>query len=256
MTDFGPGSPYVGQMKLVLEALAPGAPVLDLAHDLPPQNLAAAALVLLSAREFLPLPCVLCAVVDPGVGSARKILLAEFTRGVLALAPDNGLLAPWFRLQPPLRVRAVTNRALFNRRVSSVFHGRDIFAPVAARLAAGLRPERVGPAVPLRGLCASPWPEVSAAQGGLKACVVYEDRFGNLVTNLYASRLRRASAATVRLGRRKIPLVDHYAQAKSSQPLALIGSFGFLEIAVRDGSAARVLEVGIGADVLVETKRS
>jgi S-adenosylmethionine hydrolase len=240
-------------MKLTIEKHTPGARVIDLAHDLPPQNLSAAALVLLGARDVLPAPCVLCAVVDPGVGSARRILLAEFLHGVLALAPDNGLLAPWFHLQPPIRVRAVTNRSLFNRRVSSVFHGRDIFAPVAARLAAGLRPERVGPAVALNRLFRSPWPVVTVSKGRLKTQIVYEDRFGNLVTNLHESRMRGTAISAVKFRKRRIPLVNHYAQADRGKALALIGSSGFLELAVRNGSAARVLMAGLGEEVVVES---
>jgi S-adenosyl-L-methionine hydrolase (adenosine-forming) len=252
LTDFGPQSPYVGQMKLVLARLAPRSAVLDLAHDLPPQNPAAAALVLSGSRPFLPVPCVVCVVVDPGVGSARRILVARYAGGLQVIAPDNGILPALRSFGPPAAIREVTNRGLFLPAVSPVFHGRDVFAPVAARLAAGLAPARVGPPARPSSLARPAWraPRMGTPPRGVE--VLYADRFGDLVTNLHAEDLRGAPVRSARCAKRRFPFVTHYAAVAKGQPLCLIGSFGHLELALREKSAAAELDAAVGAEVLVE----
>lgn len=249
LTDFGPGSAYVGQMKLVLESNAPGVRTIDLAHDLPAQDTVAAALILKGALPCLPRPAVLCTVVDPGVGSARRILAAGFGPGRVALLPDNGLLAALQAWGRPTALRAVTNARCFRHPVSPVFHGRDCFAPVAAKLAQGFGLAKLGPAVQPSSLVPLLWPRVRAGLQGVR--VIYADRFGNLVTNLAADEVPPRAKLEIRLGRRKLTLVSHYAEARPGQAVALWGSFGHLEIAVRDGSAARVLKVDVGSAVAV-----
>lgn len=238
LTDFGPHSPYVGQMKLVLERAAPGARVIDLAHDLPPHDLAAAVLVLSGAQRYLPEPCVLCAVVDPGVGGARRIVAARFARGLRVLCPDNGLLSAFASRGRPQALHAVTNRTYALPEVSPVFHGRDVFAPAAAALAKGLDPKALGPRVAPASLAPSPWPAPKLSKNGGAAQVVHADRFGNLVTNVPAHEVRALKLREAQLGRLVFPLREHYAEAAKGQPLALVGSYGFLELALREKSAA------------------
>lgn len=243
LTDFGPHSPYVGQMKLVLERAAPGARAIDLAHDLPAHDLSAAVLVLSGAQRYLPEPCVLCAVVDPGVGSARRILAARFAKGVRVLCPDNGLLAAFAPRGRPQALHAVTNKKYFLPEVSPVFHGRDVFAPVAAALAQGLDPKALGPRVDPASLAPSPrpWPAPKLSKRGgtrLAGQVVHADRFGNLVTNVPAYEVRALNLREARIGRLVFPLREHYAEVPQGRPVALVGSYGFLELALRERSAA------------------
>ena len=240
-SDFGPASPYVGQLELAAFAVAPAAARIHLAHDLPPQQIAAAALVLTSSLRLLPPDSILCGVIDPGVGSDRRILALELAEGRLAVVPDNGLAAAL----APRRAVQVANQALFAPRVSPVFHGRDIFAPVAAHLSLGMPLTDVGPAVPVTDLVPLPVP---IDHTGPEGEVIYCDPFGNLVTNLLAPA-PRPDGAQLRVAGHTLDVLDHYAAAPAGALLALAGSFGNLEIAVRDGSAAAVLGTCIGEPV-------
>jgi S-adenosyl-L-methionine hydrolase (adenosine-forming) len=247
-TDFGPASAYVGQMKLVIERRIAGARVIDLAHDLPPQDVVAAALVLSTAVPRLPVPSVVVVVVDPGVGSCRDILAVRYRDGLTALIPDNGLIDALLASGRPTSIHAVENSRYFEPEISPVFHGRDVFAPVAACLATGLPPSRLGPRRQLTSLQRLPVPIEAVPD---HASVIYVDRFGNLVTNLPARALPSSTAAAW-IGRRRAPLVHHYAQVDRGRPLALVGSFGRLEVAVREASAARAWRTGVGAPVRLE----
>ena len=244
-TDFGPASPYVGQMKLALVNQAPDAVIHDLAHDIPPQNLMAAALVLSTAGPLLPQAAVVCAVIDPGVGSARRVVALEDSAGVVAVVPDNGLAEAF---PEPMAVHEVTNRALFRAQVSPVFHGRDVFAPVAAALAAGVPLADVGPAVDPSTLASLPRPLRAAPE---QAEVVYLDPFGNLITNLHRDDLT-ADLLGVTIGGQAAQLVGHYAEAPPGALLSLVGSHDRLEIAVRNGSAATTLGVAEGTTFILE----
>jgi len=252
LTDFGPQSAYVGQLKLVLHRLAPQAPVLDLAHDLPPQNRAAAALTLEGARRFLPRNAVVVVVVDPGVGSSRRIVAARYADDVAVLAPDNGILRAACGFEEPAELRAVANAALFLKPVSTVFHGRDILAPVAAKLARGMAWAELGPALSWRHLVPAPWSDAAFYGDSADAEVILADRFGNLLTNLRAEWLRGHRVLQVRCRRRRFPFVTHYEAVAPGDPLALIGSHGRLELAVRDGSAAERFAISAGHPVRVD----
>ncbi len=262
LTDFGPGSPYVGEMKGVLASIAPGAPLLDLCHDVRPRNVAEAAFVLGGSWRRFPKESVFVAVVDPGVGSERAIVALETPRAIF-LAPDNGLLTyVWEGIvkretvgsQGPVkretlyRLRSVTARRLFLPRVSNTFHGRDIFAPVAARLARGFPVTLLGPRLP--GLRTLPLSRPEALpDGSLRCHVLFVDRFGNLVTDAAAADLP-AGELVVEVADRVIRgLSPSYAAADGL--LALVDSWDRLEIALRDGAAAAELGLGVGDLVLV-----
>jgi S-adenosylmethionine hydrolase len=251
LTDFGAESVYVGEMKAVLASLAPGVAVLDLAHDVRPQNVAEGAFLLGGAWRRYPRGSIFVAVVDPGVGSERAILALQ-TPDYIFLAPDNGLLSYVWReivkRETPRRLFAVTARRLFLPEVSSTFHGRDIFAPVAARLARGFSPGLLGPrlAQPVLLPLSRPAP---LPGGSLRGRVLFVDRFGNLVTDVRRDDLPAGPLVVEVAGRRIAGLSPSYAAAAGL--LAIVDSWNHLEIALKDGDAATALGVGPGAEVLV-----
>ncbi|MBI3549348.1 MAG: SAM-dependent chlorinase/fluorinase [Elusimicrobia bacterium] len=243
LTDFGHADPFVGIMKGVILARAPEARIVDVSHETPPQDIRAAAFRLMEAVPYFPDGTLFVSVIDPGVGSARGILWARSDRHSF-LAPDNGILGWAERAGPFREVRAVTNDDLFLKPVSATFHGRDVFAPVAAYLAAG------GNASAL-GLAAVSWtrfefPEPRVAKGRVLGTVLAIDRFGNAITNLRPA----AVAGTFRHRRRVVgPLRSHYAAAAPGRALAVPGSSGFVELSVRDGSFAAKFKARVGDPV-------
>lgn len=251
LTDFGGRDAYVGIMKGVALGICPTATLVDLAHELPAQAVRAGALVLRSSVEYFPDGTVHLAVVDPGVGSARAAIVVTTPRAFL-VGPDNGLLAPAAARLGVRSVHRLSNESFFRPPVSPTFHGRDVFAPVAAHLAAGAPPEAFGEA--LAALAPLNVPEPVIEPSGMRGEVLYIDRFGNLVTNISAEALSafRGSGVFVRIATMSPLLLTHtYADAAPGAPLAVIGSWGMLEIAVRDGSAAEHFGAGIGTPVAV-----
>jgi S-adenosylmethionine hydrolase len=249
-TDFGTRDAYVGIMKGVLLSIAPALRLVDLTHEVPPQSVEIGALVLRNAVEFFPRGTVHLAVVDPGVGSARAALLAVTENGFL-VGPDNGLLHPAATAMGLREVRRLERPEFFRRPVSRTFHGRDVFAPVAAHVARGVEPRRFGPTCEMEPLhLSSPVRE----GGSIQARVIYVDHFGNLVTNVDAADLGTFPSQQVSASVDEVtvsPLVASYAAADPGAPLLVLGSWGLLEVAVRDGNAAEVLRAGVGTPVVV-----
>ncbi len=204
-------------MKGVLLSRAPKTLVIDLSHGVPPGDIRAGALALKSSVPYFPNGTLFVAVVDPGVGSRRRVLWAR-TKDHSFLAPDNGLLS-WLP-DPILECRAVTNASLFLKPLSGTFHGRDIFAPVAAALQGRRSPSSLGPRV--RDAVALPWP---------KNEILAFDRFGNAITSVPASPAKRVLFNHRNLG----PVRSHYAAVPTGKPLAVAGSSGLIELSVRDG---------------------
>lgn len=236
MTDFGLKDSFVGVMKGVLAVRARKARAIDLTHDLPPQDVSCAALTLMTAVPYFPRSSLFVSVVDPGVGSKRRILWAR-TKSHSFLAPDNGLLS-WIP-EPVLEFRSVENRSLFLPNVSGTFHGRDIFAPVAAALWRGLSPSKLGPEI--SDPVTLPWP----SEGRIMAF----DRFGNAVTSIRASSVGRGD---IRHGSRSLgPLRTHYAEVPEGRPLAVAGSSGLVELSVRGGDYSARTRARIGDPVHV-----
>lgn len=253
LTDFGTTDVYAGVMHGVIAGIAPAARVVDLTHEVAPQDVAGAAFLLDAAAPYFPAGTIHVCVVDPGVGSSRRILCVTTDRATF-LAPDNGLLTRVLARSPGATIRSVEDRALFLPEVSRTFHGRDVFAPVAARLAEGLDPAEVGPEVhdPVR----LPLPDDRPlAAGRVSGEVVHVDRFGNLVTNLRTGGLGRA-VRLARISARDVagPVRDTYAERPEGDLLLITGSTGLLEVSVRGGDARERLGVGRGApvEVLVE----
>lgn len=252
ISDFGLRDEYVGVMKGVILTYAPKARIVDISHLLPPQNVPAAAHLLARTYPSFPPGTVHLAVVDPGVGSSRAIL-AMAADGQYFVGPDNGLFTPVFLSAASLAVHRVTASHLFLSRVGSTFHGRDIMAPIAARLAGGLALDEVGPVVPVQDCFHLRHGEVVRKGDMLQGQIVHIDHFGNLCTNLVRQEVESFAAGrevVVSLDQDLvIPLCHAYAEQAIGRPLALYDSHDHLEIAVNRGNAARDLNLAIGATV-------
>jgi len=231
-------------MKGVIASLAPRARILDIAHDVGPGDVRGAALALEAAARFFPPATVHVAVVDPGVGTSRRAVVVE-AAGQVFVGPDNGLLS--LAARPPRRVFALDRAQHHLGDVSATFHGRDIFAPVAAKLATGVASRSLGSRAD--DLVELVLPAVSIARRSVSGVVIHVDRFGNLMTSITAADLRSIAGSrahgsvVVEVGRRKLSggLARTYGERPPGTLLALIGSSGRLEIACRDGSAASLL---------------
>jgi len=254
LTDFGTADYFVAAMKGVILGRDPRIALVDVTHEVPPQDVPAGAFTLLAAYPAFPAGTVHLAVVDPGVGSERRPLVVD-AGGHRFVGPDNGLLSYVCEREPQARVYHLTGRALFREPVSATFHGRDVFAPAAAALATGAAPAELGAEVddyvrldPLRPV---------RVEGKLRARILHVDRFGNCVTNIGRQDLPECEAAEeVRMevnGREVRTLRRFYAEpgAEDGEPFAIWGSAGFLEISVQRDSAAELLGVRRGMPVTV-----
>lgn len=238
LTDFGTADGYVAEIKGVLLSAVPHATLVDISHDIPPQDVEAARLAVARYWRRFPAGTVHLVVVDPGVGTARPALAVQ-AEGRVLLGPDNGVLSPAL-LMPGVRVVSIPVPA----GASPTFHGRDVFAPAAAAIARGTSLDGIG--TPARSPVIRRTPEpVRDDDGVLRGEVITVDRFGNLVTNFIAVR-----AGVVEIAGRAIPLRRTYGDVPPGELVAIIGSSGLLEVAVRDGSAARALGLGRGAPVV------
>ena len=250
-TDFGLGDWFVGTMKAVILGIHPRANVVDITHEIPPGDIRAGAFALMAGCRYFPKGTVHLAVVDPGVGSRRQAIAAR-TASRFFVGPDNGVLSWALALEKIETIRVLENRQYFLEPVSRTFHGRDIFAPVAAHLGRGLSAARLGRE--LKDYVRLPWPQPTAQRGGVQGEIVYIDRFGNTITNIKAELVsgERAGACEM-MGERKVrcALADFYGAVPIKRPVAVIGSSGFLEIAVNGGSAARQFGLKIGDKVTV-----
>ncbi len=261
LTDFGLADPYVGAMKGVVLSLNPDAVLVDISHQVRPQAVEQGAFLLEQAYPYFPPWTVFVAVVDPGVGTARRALALRTPRAFL-VGPDNGLLSA--ALPEAVREQAgegpaavtlpegyiavaIENERYFRHPVSSTFHGRDIFAPSAAYLSLGTPLESLGPVV-TEVVALPPFRARPRPDGALAGKVVHVDRFGNLVTNIRSRDLPGGHIEVEVCGRRVPGLVRTYAEAEGL--CALIGSAGYLEIALPMGSAAEALGADIGAQLV------
>ena len=238
LTDFGTADGYVGEVKGVLLTGAPEATLIDITHDIPAQDVEAARLTLARVWRRFPPGTVHLVVVDPGVGTDRAALAVASDERFL-VGPDNGVLSPALLIAD---ARVVSLETPAN--AAATFHGRDVFAPAAARLASGAAIEALGfPATQPR-IRRTPEPR-RTGDGALLGEVISVDRFGNAITNLVGLRTGTVEAAGLSL-----PLRRTYGEAPIGAPVAIVGSSGLIEIAVRDGSAARALRLTRGAAVV------
>lgn len=243
LTDFGTADGYVAELKGVLLSQAPGCQVVDLSHDIPPHEIDAARLAVARYWRRFPPGTIHLVVVDPGVGSDRQAIVV-LSEGRFLVGPDNGVLSPAL-LPPGARVVSLPVPA----HAAPTFHGRDVFAPAAAALARGVPLDSLGS--PLEEPVIRRTPEaLRDEEGWLRGEVIVIDRFGNAVTNLLA-----AHGTEVRVGDREIPLRRTYVDVASGEPVALVGSSGLIEIAVRDGNAATILGLMRGSVVRIKDVR-
>jgi S-adenosylmethionine hydrolase len=253
LTDFGQVDAFVGIMKGVILSRCPEAALVDLSHDVPAYDILGASFLLHTAVGVFPPETIHLAVVDPGVGSARRPIVARIG-GHVFVAPDNGLLSYPLEAGRLESLHLIDSAAYLRTPVSTTFHGRDVFAPAAGHLAAGLPPAGLGPPIrdPLRLPIPVPRPDGS---GGILGQVIWIDHFGNCITNLTRAELRAISpsgeAAHVRLDGRTLPVVRTYDEAGPDGEGALIGSAGRVELFSRRGNLARRRGVTPGMSVVL-----
>ncbi len=260
LTDFGTRDHYVSAVKGAILSVCPEAVIVDVTHEIAPHDVAEGALVLAAGYRAFPRAATFVAVVDPGVGTARRGIAFE-AGGYRFVGPDNGLFTLVLADHPETIPREITSESFFHSEVSSTFHARDVFGPVAGHLAGGMPLERLGPLLdrPVR----LPFPPIRPVAAGVwEAEVVHVDRFGNLTTNMTRADLDDI-VASVKGGRgglvveaqgSALPLVRTYGDVPQGEGCALLGSSDRLEIAVREGSAA--LRLGAGRGALVRVRRA
>ena len=249
-TDFGLSDHFVGVMKGVISRIAPAAEVIDVSHGVEPYNIAGGAFTIAQAYRYFPQRTIHVVVVDPGVGSARRPLLAE-AAGQYFIAPDNAVLSIILAADPKPRVRHITAEKYFLHPVSRTFHGRDVFSPVAAHLAAGVAPAKFGKIVEdyLRASFDKP---VKTGPHAWTGVILKSDHFGNLATNFHIDRFPslRTHAFSLKLGSRTIArLALTFSECAPGELFAIVGSSGYVEIAAAEDSAATALGCGAGAPV-------
>jgi S-adenosylmethionine hydrolase len=252
ITDFGWGGEYVGAMKGAILRVNPSCQVVDLTHQVEPQNILQAAYILRNTYSFFPPGTVHLAVVDPGVGSRRKAVAVK-TGGHLFVSPDNGILSGILEGKKKAFGYEIKDRKYFLSPVSDTFHGRDIFAPVAGHLSLGLDPSRLGPQI--QGLRTIALPRPRKVKGGLTARILWADSFGNLITNLARREYGRALETRPFQIKGKGWKIDRvcrtYGEGLSGRPMALFGSGGFLEISMNRGNARNTLGLEPGESIII-----
>ncbi len=262
-TDFGLSDGYVAAMKGVILSINPEAKLVDICHLIKPQNILQAAFVLSTVYSFFPGKTIHVVVVDPGVGTERRAIILR-TPSADFVAPDNGVLSyviqqfikgrlinnqPQIELGPGLEAIAITNSQFWRLPVSSTFHGRDIFAPVAARLSLGFSLIDFGE--PITSVTVLPLPRpYQAPDGSLVGRILHIDSFGNLITNIRSNDLPQTRPITIEVGNQLISGLNH-TYAEGSGLLALIGSSGYLEVSLKGGSACAFLDAEVGNEVRI-----
>jgi S-adenosyl-L-methionine hydrolase (adenosine-forming) len=248
-TDFGLSDHYVGTMKGVILGICPQARLVDISHQVPPFAITEGAYLLSQTYRYFPKGTVHLVVVDPGVGSKRRPIVAE-AAGQFFVAPDNGVLSAIY-VREKHAVRLLENEEYFHHPVSRTFHGRDIFSPVAAHLAAGVSAKRLGKII--RDYVQSGFARPRrAAKDRWDGHILHIDSFGNIVTNFHSDEIPHLTERplTVQVGRRMVRRrARNYAERPAGELFAIVGSGGYLEVSVNQGSAAKVLGCESGAAV-------
>jgi S-adenosyl-L-methionine hydrolase (adenosine-forming) len=248
-TDFGAADHFFGAMKGVILGIAPRARIVDITHQIEPYSVNEGAFVIAQAWGYFPKRTIHVVVIDPGVGSARRPILAQ-AAGHFFIAPDNGVLSMIYDAAPH-KVRVISNPRLMSKIVSRTFHGRDVFAPAAAHLARGVTPAKFGP--PIQDYVRSSTLQPRRLEPNrYSGAILKVDRFGNLITNLHIENLPEVKTKPfeLRVGLEKIHrLALTYAETAIGEMFVIVGSSGYLEIAANQTSAAKLLGCGAGAPV-------
>jgi S-adenosylmethionine hydrolase len=254
LTDFGTKDHYVASMKGVILNINPQCLLIDITHQVNPHDIEEGAFILASTYSYFPKGTIHLSVVDPGVGGIRKPILLV-TRNYFFIGPDNGLFTLVAQREKVKQVVALAKKKYFLSKVSSTFHGRDIFAPVAAHLSLGIKPNAFG--YEIKSLKELKFQKPVIKEGKLLGEILYIDAFGNLVSNIDEGKLFRfiqSRPFVIRAGRKAISgLKKGYWEGKKGEPIALLGSGGLLEISVREGNAKRSLKVKRGDPITIKT---
>ncbi len=257
-TDYGWEDPYVAQLKGVILTTYPAARIMDLTHNVPPFNVAEGSYLLDQSAEEFPSGTIFVAVVDPQVGTERDPVLIETGKGKYFVGPDNGLFTEVIDSEGFSKAWKLDKTEYYRPgSASATFHGRDIFAPVAAHLAAGVDPEKMG--TPIRNLTMLPIKDASFASGTISVQVLHTDRYGNVVLNLKsdseaASKLKEGNLVKISIGKESYsgPLVKTYGDGEKGRLILLYGGNGLLEIAKNQGTAAKDLKVEPGTVIFLK----
>jgi S-adenosylmethionine hydrolase len=254
LTDFGTADGYVGVMKGVILGIAPHVPLIDITHEIAPQDVRGGAWVLHTSWRYFPEHSIFLCVVDPGVGSARRAVAVRVARRTF-VGPDNGLFSYVLAAEPVESAVALDNPRFHLPEQSATFHGRDIFAPSAAHLAIGMALEELGRPVPSNSLVRFALPQPERRGDALVVHVVHIDRYGNLITDIgpdLAPAVLASPAASSQIGTRMVTArARTFAEGAEGEPFFLLDSSGYLAIAVRNGSAAAALGIGRDAEMQV-----
>jgi S-adenosyl-L-methionine hydrolase (adenosine-forming) len=244
-SDFGLKDSYVAEMKGAILTINPNATIIDITHHVEQFNIRMGAFMLASAAPYFPKGTVHLAVVDPGVGTDRSAILVQTGR-CFFVGPDNGVLMLAAQNQGIKRIQELSNPKFMLPKVSSTFHGRDVFAPAAANLDMGVKPEEFGPEI--TNIVTPEFASPKSNNGTLTGEVLHVDGFGNIITNISCKEMAQAKTLKVKLQKfsLRLSMGKTYAQAKPQEAIALIGSHGFLEIALNRASAAEKLQVAAG----------
>lgn len=251
LTDFGVEDGYVASMKAVILSRAPNCRIIDVSHSVQPQNIDQAAFLLWSSYKYFPMNTIFICIVDPGVGTDRKIICAE-GESYKFLAPDNGILKFILSSIKKMKIHSVNNSRYFLTDISSTFHGRDVFAPVAAHIVNGLEINKLGPqTTPL--FHAEHFVEIlPISKERYRGKIINIDRYGNIITN-FLLKDKPSSALHLKVAQKTInELEDNYANANSKNPFMIIGSAKLLEVAVKNGSASRILHPNINQEIILD----
>lgn len=241
LSDFGLQDVYVGVMKGVIAQVNPNLVTVDLTHQVPPQNIAVARFSLMNAYPYFPKGTVHVAVVDPGVGTARRAIALQIAEGFL-VGPDNGIFSGILSQSPAIAAVELTNPQYWDSpRPSATFHGRDIFAPVAAHLASGVPLEALGPVIAPETLVQLPVAACTPTCSGVSGIIQAIDHYGNLITNIPGTCVEEKSW-TIEIGERIVPGGRTYNDSSPQELIGLIGSHGWIEIAVSGGNAQSQLQ--------------
>src|SRR4030042_236145 len=256
-TDFGLKDPYVAEMKAVILSLCPNVIIVDVTHETEKFNIRMGAYVLASVAPYFPKGTIHVVVVDPGVGAQRRSLVMQTRKGFF-VGPDNGVLFLAAEKQGIIHIHELTNGKLMLSHISNTFHGRDIFAPAAAHLANGVLPSDFGPEI--QEVVKPEFAKVKFNKGVLKGEILHVDGFGNMITNFREEdlkHLRIEASINMELANSKVnmKLVKTYAETKPKETIALVGSHGYVEIAVNQGSAAEEFKAKPGDKILLSSRR-
>ncbi len=262
LTDFGLQDDFVGVCHGVIKRIAPAVQIIDITHGIPPQQILQGALVLTNTLPYMP-EGVHLAVVDPGVGSHRRALVLRLGDGRLLLGPDNGLLVPAAeRLGGIEAAYELVNPAYALESVSRTFHGRDLFAPAAAHLALGVEPGELGPRVDAESLARPDVPQPHVGPEGIRATVLYVDRFGNMQLNLQRSHLQEAGIVPgtsveleLALERYFAAAARTFADARPGDIILFEDAYRNIAVAISGGDAAEMFSGSAGQDVLIRFRR-